>query len=350
MLEITNEEFYNKKILVTGGAGSIGSVLVKTLLTFDPNTIRILDNNETGLFNLHEKLNKNDKIRLLVGDVRDKDRLIMAMEDVDIVFHTAALKHVPLCEYNPYEAIKTNILGTENVIDAAFANDVEKVVIISTDKAISPVNVMGATKLLAEKLAIAANFLKGFKKTKFSCVRFGNVLGSRGSVVPLFLEQIQKNSTIGITDINMTRFIMKTEEAVNLVLKTVKYMKGGEIFVLKMPSMNIMDFAKSIISLYSNKHDISPESVKINIIGKREGERLHEFLVSNDEFSSATIYEFEELYVLITNPIYYRRAEKITSQFPEVKQVTQFVDGFSSETCKKLTSDELNNLLSEYIE
>ena len=348
MIGNIEDEFFDKKILVTGGAGSIGSILVKTLLNFSPKTIRILDNNETGLFNLHESLNKSEIIRLFIGDVRDKERLFIAMEGVDIVFHTAALKHVPLCEYNPFEAIKTNILGTQNVIDAAFTNGVDKVVIISTDKAISPVNVMGATKLLAEKLAIAANFNKGYKKTKFSCVRFGNVLGSRGSVLPLFLESIEKNSSIGITDVNMTRFIMKIEQAVELVLKTVKFMRGGEIFVLKMPSISIIEFADSIINLYVNKHNISKESIKINIIGKREGERMHEFLISHDELENSAIYELDDVYVLITNFEYYKLKGNLTEKY-EMKKILDFESAFSSETCKKLNKEELGVLLKEYL-
>ena len=185
-----NEYYRGKSILVTGGVGSIGKELVKNILKMDVSAVRILDNNETGLFDLGQEL-KSDKIRLLVGDVRDKERLKRAMEGVDIVFHAAALKHVPLCEFNPFDAVKTNILGTQNVLNVALDEEVEKVIVISTDKAANPVNVMGATKLLAERLTLSANAYRGDRKTVFSCVRFGIVVASRGSVIPLFAEQIR---------------------------------------------------------------------------------------------------------------------------------------------------------------
>ena len=175
--------YHGKTVLITGGVGSIGSYLVREILKFDPKSVRVLDNNESGLFDLEQELDPR-KLRSFVGDIRDKDRLTMAMEDVDIVFHAAALKHVPLCEFNPFDAVKTNVVGTQNVLDAAFAQGVQKVITISTDKAVNPSNVMGATKLLAERLTISANSYRGHKKTVFSCVRFGNVLHSRGSVVP----------------------------------------------------------------------------------------------------------------------------------------------------------------------
>ena len=186
------ESFYKDKVvLVTGGTGSIGSEIVKKVLEHSPKAVRVLDNNETSLFELEQELNSN-KIRTLIGDIRDNERLMRALEGVDIVFHAGALKHVPLCEYNPFDAVKTNVIGTQNVLNAALDQNVDKVIVISTDKAVNPINVMGATKLLAERLTISANNYTGDKNTVFSCVRFGNVLDSRGSVVPLFKNQLKK--------------------------------------------------------------------------------------------------------------------------------------------------------------
>jgi FlaA1/EpsC-like NDP-sugar epimerase len=188
------DTFKDKKILVTGGTGCIGSEIVRNLLKYKPNVVRIFSNDEDATFQIIQELGRANNRRFLVGDIRDKERLMLAMENIDIVYHAAALKHVPLCEYNPFEAIKTNVLGTQNVIDAALENKVEKVINISTDKAVNPTKTMGATKLLAEKLTIDANYFKGKTKTIFSCVRFGNVAYSRGSVIPLFESQIrQKN-------------------------------------------------------------------------------------------------------------------------------------------------------------
>ena len=186
------DAFGDKRILITGGTGSIGSEILRKVLQYDPQVVRVFSIDEDAQFNLQQELGDRPNVRFLIGDVRDRERLGMAGEDVDIIFHVAALKHVPLCEYNPFEAVKTNVLGTQNVIDVAMKGEVDKLITISTDKAVNPVNVMGATKLLAERLTISANHYKGSRKTAFSCVRFGNVLYSRGSVVPLFREQIRK--------------------------------------------------------------------------------------------------------------------------------------------------------------
>ena len=205
--------FRNKKILVTGGTGCIGSEIVINLLKYQPDVVRIFSNDEDSTFRMSQELSKNQNVRFLIGDIRDKERLIVAMENIDIVYHAAALKHVPLCEYNPFEAIKTNVLGTQNVIESALKTDVNSVINISTDKAVNPTSTMGATKLLAEKLMTDANFYKGPSKTIFSSVRFGNVLYSRGSVIPLFEEQIKKKKMITITNPKMTRFMMSKENA-----------------------------------------------------------------------------------------------------------------------------------------
>jgi FlaA1/EpsC-like NDP-sugar epimerase len=284
------KKFYeNKVILVTGGVGSIGKEIVKTLLNFNPKAIRVLDINETALFELENELNSN-KIRCFIGDVRDKDRLKRAIEGVDIVFHAAALKHVPLCEFNPFEAVKTNVIGTQNLVEVAMDEKVEKFITISTDKAVNPVNVMGTTKLLAERLTISANLYKGDRKTAFSVVRFGNVLNSRGSILPLLKEQIKKGGPVTLTHPEMTRFIMSINEAVRLVLKACYLAKGGEIFILKMPSVRIRDLIEVVIEELAPKYGYNPEDIKIEIIGKRPGEKLYEELIIEEE-----IYKLKDL-------------------------------------------------------
>lgn len=277
------DNFYkDKAILVTGGVGSIGSEIVKILLKNDPNVIRILDINETKLFEFEEELD-SDKIRTLIGDVRDKDRLIKALEDIDIVFHAAALKHVPLCEYNPFEAVKTNVNGTQNLIDAALEEGVEKMITISTDKVANPINVMGATKLLAERLTTSANKYKGERETVFSVVRFGNVLNSRGSILPMIKKQIKTGGPVTLTDPDMTRFVMSIEEASKLVMKAAQLARGGEIFILKMPALKIKDLIDVIIEELSPKYGYVPEEIEIKNIGKRAGEKLYEELMTKEE-------------------------------------------------------------------
>lgn len=293
--------YNNKTILVTGGTGSIGREIVKKLLEFDPTTVRVLDNNETALFDLEQELNDN-RIRTLIGDIRDPERLKMAFDSVDIIFHAAALKHVSLCEYNPFDAVKTNVLGTQNVLNSALEANAEKVIVISTDKAVNPINVMGATKLLSERLTISANNYAGNKKTIFSCVRFGNVMDSRGSVVPIFKKQIKNGGPVTITDPEMTRFVMGIPEAVELILKAGKLAKGKEIFILKMPALNIIDLAEVMIEEFASNYNHKVEDIKIKIIGKRNGEKMYEELMTEDELNYAL--EYEELFILNSDKKY----------------------------------------------
>ena len=257
-----------------------------------------MDNNETALFELEEELN-SDKLRIFYGDVRDKDRLKRAFDNVNIIFHAGALKHVPLCEFNPFDAIKTNIIGTQNVLDVALDRDVEKVIFVSTDKAVNPINVMGASKLLAERLTISSNFYSGDKNTVFSCVRFGNVLNSRGSVIPVFKNQIKNGGPVKITDKEMTRFIMGIPEAVKLILKAGQQAKGQEIFILKMQAANIMDLAEVMIENLSEIYGYSPQEIEIEIIGKRIGEKMYEELMTADE--SLYAIDSDGLYILNSN-------------------------------------------------
>jgi UDP-N-acetylglucosamine 4,6-dehydratase len=275
--------FQDKNILVTGGTGSIGREIVRKVLQYKPNVVRVFNNDETELFNMEQELGNYPNIRFLVGDVRDKERLQRAVEGIDFVFHAAALKHVPLCEYNPFEAVKTNVLGTQNLIEAAMEEEVEKLITISTDKAVNPVNVMGATKLLAERLTVSANYYRGTRRTVFSCVRFGNVLDSRGSVVPLFREQIKRGGPVTITDPDMTRFVMSIPRAVDLVLKAAEIARGGEIFIFKMRALHIRDLAEVMIEELAPHYGYAPESIGIEISGKRAGEKLYEELLTEDE-------------------------------------------------------------------
>jgi FlaA1/EpsC-like NDP-sugar epimerase len=324
------ESFYKDKVvLVTGGSGSIGSEIVKKLLEFEPEAVRILDINETALFELEEDL-KSSKIRTFIGDVRDKDRLERAFEDVDIIFHAAALKHVPLCEFNPFDAVKTNVLGTQNVLDAALNTNVGKVIMISTDKSVNPINVMGATKLLAERLTIAANYYGPNRRTVFSCVRFGNVLNSRGSVIPIFRKQISNGGPVTITDSEMSRFIMHIPDSVDLILMAGYMAVGEEIFILKMPAVNVVDLAEVMIDDLAPKYGYSPEDIDIEIIGKRFGEKLFEELVTKDE--AMYVEDKGNLFILNSkNKIY--SGEKFS---------------YDSDSAEKLSKDEIRMELRKH--
>jgi UDP-N-acetylglucosamine 4,6-dehydratase/UDP-glucose 4-epimerase len=268
----------NKKILITGGTGSLGTALTKRLLKSDVNTIRIFSRDELKQTKMQDELN-DDKLRFLIGDVRDEKRLSNAMEDIDIVFHTAALKHVPIAEYNAFEAIKTNVYGSQNVIETSYANDVKTVIGVGTDKAVSPTNAYGATKLLMEKIFTSANFQKSFNKTKYVCVRYGNVLGSRGSILPKLLELIGAGKAISITDPQMTRFNITMSEAVDLVLRALDNGKGGEIFVPKLKAYDVETMKNAIIEL-------SDKKVTVKKIPIRIGEKKHEMLINEMELQS----------------------------------------------------------------
>jgi FlaA1/EpsC-like NDP-sugar epimerase len=335
-------EFKNKRILVTGGTGSIGSAIVRELLKYQPRQVRVFSRDETKQFELAHELNAGLKVNFLIGDIRDKERLNLAMENIDIVFHAAALKHVVSCENNPFEAIKTNVQGTQNVIDCAYANGVDKVVMISTDKATDPTNVMGCTKLLAEKLILASFLYKGDKKTKFCCVRFGNVLASRGSVVPLFLNQIKRGLPITITDPQMTRFIMSISQAVQLVLKSTKLMKNREIFVLKMPVVTLKDLTRAVTEVFQEKNKIKLD-VPVKIIGKKEGERMHEKLLTIEESEGAL--ETEDMFIILPNLLDPKSGYKFakSDSYPGAKKTK--ISEYSSKDVKKLPVAAIKELL-----
>jgi UDP-N-acetylglucosamine 4,6-dehydratase len=278
-------DWKNKVVLVTGGTGSFGKKFIEVMLNeYHPEKIIVFSRDELKQHEMRVKGFNHPSLRYFIGDVRDYPRLKRAFEGVNFVVHAAALKQVPACEYNPMEAVKTNVLGSSNVIDAALDTDVERVIALSTDKAVNPINLYGATKLAAEKLFIQSNAYAAGKKARFSCVRYGNVVGSRGSVVPIFLQQ-KSNGTITITDDRMTRFWISLEQGVRFVIRCLEEMHGGEVFVPKIASMKVKDLAAAI----------APQA-KIEIIGIRPGEKLHEVLISEDE--ARTVVEMKDMYVV----------------------------------------------------
>ena len=285
------KDFYkDKHILITGGAGYIGQLLIDKLLEYEPAVIRALDINETGLFNLRQKYRHcEEKLRFLLGDIRDLDRLQHAFRGIDIIFHAASYKHVLECEYNPIDAVETNVRGTSNVIHAAIEKNVQKVIYTSSDKAVNPSNTMGVTKLLAEKLMVTANTYSAHSCV-FTCCRFGNVARASGSVIPLFEEQILNDQIMTITDPKMTRFVIPKEKAVELVLLSGFLARGGEIFIFKMPAINIDDLAEAMMEKYGR--------VEKHTIGRKAGEKMYEELMTEEEMSRA--YEGEEMYIVFS--------------------------------------------------
>lgn len=332
-------EFEDKTILVTGGTGSIGSVIVQELLRYNPKRVRVFSRDETKQFELMHQLNNDPRVAWLIGDIRDKERLSLAMENIDIVFHAAALKHVFSCEINPFEAVKTNVLGTQNVIDCAFANGVDKVVGISTDKATDPSSVMGCTKLLAEKIMLASHHYKGFKKTRFCFVRFGNVLFARGSVIPLFIKQIKKGGPVTVTDERMERFVMSIKEAVNLIFKAAALMNDREIFILKMPSLNLIDLVSALINIYAPKYGYSSADIKIQKIGKKHGERIVEKLLTIEEAEYAL--DTDDMFII--TPIIGRDSALPIDFYPGAKKAS--VAEFTTVGQNKLTISEIEQIL-----
>jgi len=331
--------FKNKKILITGGTGSIGQEILREILKYQPTVVRILDVDETKQFELQQEYEDYDNIRFLLGDIRDKERLYRAIEDIDIVFHTAALKHVLACEYNPFEAVKTNVIGTQNLIDVCIDEEVEKVIFTSSDKAVNPTNVMGATKLLAERLITSANYYKGARKTIFSSVRFGNVLGSRGSVIPLFEKQIRKGGPVTITDKEMTRFIMSMRDAINLLFKATEIAQGGEIFVFKMDAIKITDLAEVMIEELAQKYGYTSDGIKIEIIGNKPGEKLYEELMTEDEARRAL--ESEDMFIILPEMKELSHINK--SSYPSVSEAE--VRAYNSRDVKHLAREEIKEIL-----
>ena len=328
--------FKDKIILITGGTGSIGSEIVTQLLTFQPKQVRVLSRNDSKQYDLLEKLNHPANLRLFIGDIRDKDRLDLAVQNVDIIFHAAALKHVPICEYNPFEAVKTNIIGSQNIIDTALRHNVKKVIGISTDKAANPTNVMGTSKLMMEKLFTNTNFFSG-GRTMFSCVRFGNVAWATSSVLPIWKEQALQHGHINVTHRNMTRFMMSISQAVGLTLQAAELTRGGEIFILKMPSIKITDLAKMFLKKYHKEKDI-----KIKFTNSRPGEKIHEDLLTPMEDYGA-IFESRSMFILFPKPpIFVPGFNPSYGNYPEFKPARSIREYSSS---KKINTRDIYNIV-----
>jgi FlaA1/EpsC-like NDP-sugar epimerase len=302
----TNEEvldyasiYEGKNILITGSVGTVGSEMLKQILALKPSEIRLFDNNESGLFMQYQTYKNGTKIIPVMGDIRDGGKLSSAMEGIDIVFHLAAYKHVEMCEHNPFDAVRTNVIGTQNVLKTALNQKVKRVLYTSSDKAVNPTNVMGTSKLLAERV-VTASCLKRFNGCKqliFSSTRFGNVLGSNGSVVPVFIDQIRRGGPVTVTDIRMTRFIMTVQEAAALVIKGAALACGGEVFVTKMPVVRIIDLANAMIELLAPFYGYLPESILVEFVGSKPGEKMYEELMSEEETIRAA--ELEDMFSIL---------------------------------------------------
>ncbi|MEI2428176.1 UDP-N-acetylglucosamine 4,6-dehydratase (inverting) [Priestia megaterium] len=316
-----------KTILVTGGTGSFGKKFIKKALQQDVKKVIVFSRDELKQYEMAQEFT-DSRVRFFIGDVRDKDRLYRAFDGVDIVIHAAALKHVGACEYNPFEAVKTNIHGAQNIIEAAIDRGVQRVIALSTDKAASPVNLYGATKLASDKLFVAANSYAGDKDTRFSVVRYGNVVGSRGSVVPFF-KKIKETGTVPITDERMTRFWITLDQGVQFVLDNLERMHGGEIFVPKIPSMKVVDLAEAI----------APEC-SIKYVGIRPGEKLHEAMITEDD--ARRTLEFDTYYVI--QPEFPWWSDEEMSQGKELQDGFKYVSDINDQW---LTVEELRALVEE---
>lgn len=324
-----------KSILITGGTGSFGKKFTETILRDYPEIERIViySRDEFKQFEMSNmpQFKGNTKLRYFIGDVRDKERLYRAFDGVDIIIHAAALKQVPACEYNPFEAVKTNVIGAENVINVAIDRNIKKVVALSTDKSCAPINLYGATKLCSDKLFVAGNSYVGSKDTRFSVVRYGNVAGSRGSVIPFFQKLIKSNAKeLPITDVRMTRFWLKLEQAVEMVLMGLEKMCGGELFVRKIPSMKMVDLAKAM----------APD-LPIKEIGIRPGEKIHEMMIS--EGDSINTVEFDDYYIIQPSMPWWKPGEYLSKGKP-VRDDFVYHSGNNSDW---LTIDQMNSLIAE---
>lgn len=321
----------NKSILITGGTGSFGKAFTKYVLeNYDPKKIIIYSRDEFKQFMMQNEFKEyKNKLRFFIGDVRDKERLMLAFEGVDYVVHAAAMKQVPACEYNPSEAIKTNIHGAQNIIDAALERGVQKVVALSTDKAVNPVNLYGGTKLVSDKLFIAANAYAGSKDINFSVVRYGNVAGSRGSVIPFFHNLIKNGATeLPITDYRMTRFWISLQQGVELVIKALEEAKGGETFISKIPSFKITDLAQAMLP-----------GCEMPEVGIREGEKLHEIMVTVED--SMTTYEYDKHFIIYPQMVWDERRRAV----PTGKRVADGFSYSSDNNTEWLTVEEIKELL-----
>ena len=325
-------EFKGKKILITGGTGSIGIGLAKHLSKCKPSAIRIFSNDENSIFEVKRIFGENPLFTFMVGDVRDRERLNLAIRNVDIVFHVAAMKHIDICEENPFDAVKTNVLGTSNILEASLIENVSKFILISTDKATHPTSTLGASKLLAERLTLNASAYRGLGETIFSIVRFGNVIGSRGSVFQIFLQQLKNKVPLTVTDARMTRFIMSISEAASMILKVTKIMQDEEIYILKMPSVRIEDLAKGMRYVYSTRFPGLKNLPPIKISKSRKHERFHEFLITPDELPYCK--DIKGMYKISKN---------ISKNRIPLSQ-------FSSETAERISQERLHRIINELLD
>ena len=340
------KQFQGKRILVTGACGTVGSELVKQLLLGDDYDIKELigiDNNESALFFIDQQYLNDTRVNFFVTDIKDKDELINKTKGIDIIFHAAALKHVVLCEKSPEQAVQTNINGIQNIIAAANANNVETVIFTSSDKAVNPTNVMGTSKLMGERLMTAANSNKRDGGPVFASTRFGNVLGSSGSVVPIFHNQIAKGGVVTLTDKNMTRFVMSVQESVQLVLNSAKYAKGGEVFVTKVPVIRIKDLAIAMIEMLAPKYGRDPNEVNIKEIGTKPGEKLYEELMSHEELRRTI--ELKSYFSVL--PAFRGIYHDINYSYTDIIN-TVVTDPYTSEHQQPLTIEEIKDFLEKY--
>ena len=322
------KEFKNKKILISGGTGSIGLNIVRELLNYSPKAIRILSNDEHSIVEAKRKLGSNKRCIFFVGDIRDKDRLNLALRGVDIVFHAAAMKHVDVCEENPFDAIRTNVVGTSNILEASLLENISKFILISTDKAVNPVSTLGASKLLAEKLTINAGKYRGTGKTIFSIVRFGNVLGSSGSVFEIFQRKLESNEDIFVTDPNMSRFVMSIKNSVDMILRVTSICKDGEIFILKMPSVKIETLAKEMIEFVKNSSQ-NKYSGTMKIGRIKTGEKINESLITDNEIEFC--HEVDGMYKITKE----KNRKKISPNY------------FNSDSAKRIERKLLVNMIKD---
>ena len=335
--------FKNSRVLVTGACGTIGSELVRQLLEdYGVGELVGLDNNESELFFLEQDFSKHDNARFFLADVRDFGKLDHKVSDMHIVFHAAAFKHVELCEKSPFEAVQTNILGLHNLINAAEQNNIDRVIFTSSDKAVNPTNVMGTSKLMGERLMTAANSNTRGKGPIFASTRFGNVLGSRGSVIPIFREQIRKGGPITVTDPGMTRFIMSIKQAVQLVIDSAMIACGGEVFVTKMPVINVQDLAEVMINELAPHYGYNPEDINIEYIGVKPGEKMYEELMNIEE--TRRTWELPLYFTVL--PAFRGLYREIVYAYPEVlsKNVT---NPYHSGNEKPVTKEDLKQFLKD---
>jgi UDP-N-acetylglucosamine 4,6-dehydratase len=329
-----------RRVLVTGGSGTVGAHLVRQLLASEADVVRILGRDETKQFYQRQQLGGRREVRFLVGDIRDRDRLLRATEDIDVVFHCAALKHVESGEYNPFEVTQTNVAGTQNVIDACLANDVETMVLTSSDKAANPTSVMGASKLLAEKLVTAATNYRGTHKTVFASVRFGNVLGSRGSALELFARQVADGGPVTVTDPSMTRFVMTTERAVELAIRAAGVARGGEVFVFKMPVARVGDLVAAAIEVAAPLNGRDAASIRTRSIDPRPGEKPYEELMTEEESTRAR--DIGEMFAVLPA---IEAHEDVVDAYRDASPAP--VGAYRSDRVDPLAPDEVTSLVAE---